>query len=211
MDLTEKRIALVADIVGSRSIQERMAFDERLVTCLTRLSDRNPHILSRYTLIGDEVQAVYGGAASLFRDAVTILATIHPVKMRFSYGVGTLIKPINPEQAIEMDGPAFYRARDGVNELKEAGYLFTVVGADVPQVGLVKEALVLVSHEMDEWNKNRLRTLAMRQEDMPVKEIADVLGISDQAVYKTIDAGAVDVIIRLFEEIEGALDAGLET
>jgi hypothetical protein len=188
-----------------------MAFDERLVTCLTRLSDRNPHILSRYTLIGDEVQAVYSGAASLFRDAVTILATIHPVKMRFSYGVGTLIKPINPEQAIEMDGPAFYRARDGVNELKEAGYLFTVVGADVPQVGLVKEALVLVSHEMDEWNKNRLRTLAMRQEDMPVKEIADVLGISDQAVYKTIDAGAVDVIIRLFEEIEGALDAGLET
>jgi len=208
MDLTEKRIALVADIVGSRSIRERMAFDQRLVRCLTSLSDRNPHILSRYTLIGDEVQAVYSGAASLFEDAVTILATIHPVKMRFSYGVGTLIKPINPEQAIEMDGPAFYRARDGVNALKETGYLFTVVG-DVPRVDLVREALNLVSHEMDEWNENRLRTLARRQDGVPVKEIAEELGISDQAVYKTIDAGALEVIMRLFDEIESAVETGL--
>lgn len=210
MDLTEKRIALVADIVGSRKIQERIAFDEQLVGCLTDLSDHNPHILSPYTLIGDEVQAVFSSAASLFTDAVTILSTIHPVKMRFSYGVGTLIKPINPKQAIEMDGPAFYRARDGVNDLKETGYLFTVVGEEVPQVDLVREALSLVSHEMQEWNENRLRTLVMRQGNVPVKEIAEKLGISDKAVYKTIDAGALEVIMHLFDEIEGALDAGLQ-
>jgi len=210
MDLTEKRIALVADIVGSRKIEERIAFDERLVDCLTDLSDQNPHVLSPYTLIGDEIQAVFSSARSLLRDAVTILATIHPIKMRFSYGVGTLIKPINPEQAIEMDGPAFHRARDGVNALKETGFLFTVFGEDVPRGALVREALNLASHEMEEWNENRLRTMAMRQEDMPVKEIAEELGISDKAVYKTIDAGAVEVMMRLFDEIEGALDAGLQ-
>jgi len=209
MNLTDKRIALVADIVASRRIDERIAFDDRLVRCLTDLSDHNPHILSPYTLIGDEVQAVFSGAASLFRDAVAILSTIHPVKMRFSYGVGTLIKPINPEQAIEMDGPAFYRARDGVNALKETGHLFTVVGDDVPQVGLAREALSLVSHEMKAWNANRLRTLALRQENVPVKKIADELGISDKAVYKTIDAGALEVIMRVFEEIKGAVDTGV--
>lgn len=209
MDLTEKRIALVADIVGSRKIQERITFDERLVMCLTDLSHRNPHILSPYTLIGDEIQAVFSGGSHLFHDAVSILSAIHPVTMRFSYGVGTLIKPINPEQAIEMDGPAFYHARDGVNELKETGYLFTVVGDDVPQVDLVREVLNLVAHEMSEWNENRLGTLALRQDGVPVKTIADELGISDKAVYKTIDAGALEVIMRLFDEIEGALDAGL--
>ena len=209
MDLTEKRIALVADIVGSRKIQERITFDGRLVKCLKDLSNRNPHILSPYTLIGDEIQAVFSGGNLLFRDAASILSTIHPVKMRFSYGVGTLIKPINPEQAVEMDGPAFYRARDGVNSLKETGYLFTVVGEDVPRVDLVREALNLVSHEMEEWNENRLRTLAMRQEGVAVKEIADELGISDKAVYKTIDAGALDVIMRVFDEIESAVETSL--
>ncbi len=209
MDLTEKRIALVADIVGSRKIQERITFDGRLVKCLKDLSNRNPHILSPYTLIGDEIQAVFSGGNLLFRDAASILSTIHPVKMRFSYGVGTLIKPINPEQAVEMDGPAFYRARDGVNLLKETGYLFTVVGEDVPRVDLVREALNLVSHEMEEWNENRLRTLAMRQEGVAVKEIADELGISDKAVYKTIDAGALDVIMRVFDEIESAVETSL--
>jgi len=209
MDLTEKRIALVADIVGSRKIQERITFDGRLVKCLKDLSNRNPHILSPYTLIGDEIQAVFSGGNLLFRDAASILSTIHPVKMRFSYGVGTLIKPINPEQAVEMDGPAFYRARDGVNSLKETGYLFTVVGEDVPRVDLVREVLNLVSHEMEEWNENRLRTLAMRQEGVAVKEIADELGISDKAVYKTIDAGALDVIMRVFDEIESAVETSL--
>jgi len=209
MDLTEKRIALVADIVGSRKIQERITFDGRLVKCLKDLSNRNPHILSPYTLIGDEIQAVFSGGNLLFRDAASILSTIHPVKMRFSYGVGTLIKPINPEQAVEMDGPAFYRARDGVNLLKETGYLFTVVGEDVPRVDLVREALNLVSHEMEEWNENRLRTLAMRQEGVAVKEIANELGISDKAVYKTIDAGALDVIMRVFDEIESAVETSL--
>ena len=209
MDLTEKRVALVADIVGSRKIQERITFDGRLVKCLKDLSNRNPHILSPYTLIGDEIQAVFSGGNLLFRDAASILSTIHPVKMRFSYGVGTLIKPINPEQAVEMDGPAFYRARDGVNLLKETGYLFTVVGEDVPRVDLVREALNLVSHEMEEWNENRLRTLAMRQEGVAVKEIANELGISDKAVYKTIDAGALDVIMRVFDEIESAVETSL--
>jgi len=209
MDLTEKRVALVADIVGPRKIQEGITFDGRLVKCLKDLSNRNPHILSPYTLIGDEIQAVFSGGNLLFRDAASILSTIHPVKMRFSYGVGTLIKPINPEQAVEMDGPAFYRARDGVNLLKETGYLFTVVGEDVPRVDLVREALNLVSHEMEEWNENRLRTLAMRQEGVAVKEIADELGISDKAVYKTIDAGALDVIMRVFDEIESAVETSL--
>ena len=121
-NLSRKLIALVGDIVASREMSERIAFDERLLSTLGERSDLNPNVVSRYTLIGDDVQAVFSGASSLFSDAVSILSDIHPVRMRFSYGVGTLVKPINPEQAIEMDGPAFYRARDGVNQLKATDY-----------------------------------------------------------------------------------------
>ena len=209
VDLDRRYVALIADVVASREIRERITFDDRLLTRMNELSDQNPHIVSRYTLIGDEVQAVFSGTGFLFRDAVSILSAIHPVTMRFSYGVGTLIKPINPDQAIEMDGPAFHRARDGVNELKETGRLFTVVGNGVPQVELVREALRLVSHDMERWNENRVRTLAMRQQGVPVKEIAEELRVSDKAIYKTMDAGAVGVIIRLFDRIEEAIHKGV--
>lgn len=208
-ELDRRYIALIGDVVGSRQIPDRIPFDDRLLKCIDELGDRNPHVISRYTLIGDEVQAVFCGADYLFSDAISILSAIHPVKMRFSYGVGTLIKPINPDQAIEMDGPAFHCARDGVNELKESGRLFTVVGSDVPQVELVREALRLISHEMEGWNENRIQTLAMRQQGVPVKEIAERLRISEKAIYKTISSGALRVIIRLFDRIEESIDTGV--
>ncbi len=208
--MSKNRIALVGDVVASRAIKERVTFDDALLACLKELNGENLSILSPYTLIGDEIQAVYGRADSLFRDAVTILATIYPRKMRFSFGVGGLVTPINPKQAIEMDGPAFHLARDGVEALKQSGYLFTLSGEDIPNLHLMRQALFLVSQNMSKWNQVRLQTLAHLQREMPVKDIARKLHISDQAVYKTIDAGGLEVIAELFLDLQAALDSSLE-
>jgi hypothetical protein len=209
MNQREKRIALVGDVVASREIHDRVAFHDTLLTTLNELSQRNDDILSPYTLIGDEIQAVYSGADALFSDAVSILSAIHPERMRFSFGLGTLVTAINPLQATEMDGPAFHNARDGVDELKEAGYLFNVLGEDIGRHSLVQHILFLISHNMDRWNRNRLRTLAMLQRDLPVKEIATELGISDKAVYKTIDVGALELIISLFRDVQDILNTAI--
>jgi hypothetical protein len=205
----DKTIALIGDIVASRRISKRTIFDEMLLDTLNRLNRQNPNILSPYTLIGDEIQAVFSSADFLFHDTISILATIHPEKMRFSFGVGTLVTPINPEQAIEMDGPAFHNARDGVEELKKVGYLFNIVGEDIPNLNLLRQTLFLLSHNMDRWKRTRLQALAMLQKDLSVKEIAAKLHISDKAVYKTIDVGALDIVIALFGEVQDALNASI--
>ena len=199
-------IALIGDVVASREISDRVAFDDTLVNTMRRLNEQDPYILSPYTLIGDEIQAVFNRADSLFCDTVSILAAIHPAKMRFSFGIGTLVKPINPQQAIEMDGPAFHNARDGVEALKESGYLFNIVGGDIPTIRLLRQALCLVSHNMGKWNKTRLRTLEMMLRALPVKEIAATLKISDKAIYKTISAGALEVVLQLLDEVQGILN-----
>jgi hypothetical protein len=209
MELAEKRIALVGDVVASREISKRVVFDETLLDTMRRLNERNPHILSPYTLIGDEIQAVFSRADSLFSDAISILSAIHPERMRFSFGIGTLVKPINPQQAIEMDGPAFHNARDGVEALKKTGHLLNIVGQDIPHLNLMKQALYLVSHNMDKWNRTRLHTLAMLQQGLSVKEIADSLHISDKAVYKTREAGALRVIMRLLGEATDILNESM--
>lgn len=207
--MEERVIALVGDVVASREITERVAFDQALLRVLRELSDRNPGILSPYTLIGDEIQAVFGRADLLFSDAVSILSAIHPERMRLSFGVGTLVTPINPDQATEMDGPAFHHARDGVNELKESHYLLHLAGEGIPHLRLLQQILFFVSHHMDAWNENRFRTLAMLQRDLPVKEIAAELQISEQAVYKTIQVGALKVIMPLFAEVEDVINQSL--
>jgi hypothetical protein len=210
--MVQKVIVLIGDVVASRKIRERAAFDGILLETLDVLNQRNAHILSPYTVtIGDEFQAVFSRVDALLSDVVSIMAAVHPKKIRFSFGVDTLIKPINPLRAIGMDGPAFYEARDGIVKLKKTKNLLAVGGENIPRIPLLRQVLFLISHRMGKWHKTRFQVMAMLQRGTPVKEIAARLGISDQAVYKNIQAGALDVIIELFKEIEAILNEHLDS
>jgi hypothetical protein len=206
-----KVVAVIGDIVSSRKIKARERFDGKLRSVLEALNVRRTGLLSPYTLtIGDEIQAVFGGAGRLFDDAVAILSAIHPERMRFAIGVGGLSTPINPERAIGMDGQAFYSARAGIEGLKKSGYLFTLMGEGIPALALIQKNLFLISFLMGKWNETRLHTLGCLQQGMPVKDIAARLHISDKAIYKTIEAGNLELIMELFGEIEALIDVSLE-
>ena len=56
--MTGQIIALVGDLVRSRDIPHRADFDALLLDTMQARSTINPDILSPYTLIGDEIQAV---------------------------------------------------------------------------------------------------------------------------------------------------------
>ena len=207
--MTEKMIALIGDVIGSRKIKTRPDFDRRLANTLQALNAHSPHLLSPYTLtIGDEIQALFDSAGSLFHDALLILAAIHPQRMRFSFGLGGLVTPINPSQAIGMDGPAFHLARDGIQELKKRRGLFTLRGQIQDQT-LLNTALALVSHNLLKWNLTRLQVLVDLMEAKTVKQIAESLAISEQAIYKNINAGALEQVAALFQQVEAALNVSL--
>jgi hypothetical protein len=208
--MSDKKIALIGDVVASRRIKPRVDFDKRLVETLQVLNRHTPNLLSPYTLtIGDEIQALFAQAGTLFHDAVTILATIYPWRMRFCFAVGELVTPVNPAQAIGMDGPAFHLARAGIIDLKKQGVLFTVRG-EIPHHALLNNALALISHNLLKWNDTRLRVLAYLMEAQAVKQIADTLTVSEQAVYKNINAGALEQVVALFRQVEAALNLSLE-
>jgi hypothetical protein len=81
------------------------------------VNGENMHLISPYTItLGDEFQAVLKNARHLFGDIITILYVIYPTKIRFSIGIGDIQTPVNPNQAIGMDGTAFYNARTGIDK-----------------------------------------------------------------------------------------------
>jgi len=206
----EKRmIALIGDVVSSRKILDRIDFDARLLKHIKGLGEKNETILSPYTLIGDEIQAVYERADWLFHDAVSILAEIYPQKMRFSYGIGSLVKPINPDRAIEMDGPAFHNARDGITEIKKEGYLLDIVGENDPNLKLTRSTLFFLSFHMKKWNKTRFQTLALLLEGLTIKQIALRLGLEENTIYKTRKDGALELVIDLIREIQVNINQSL--
>ncbi len=195
-------ITLIGDLRASRQVEDRRHLQNRLQHTLERLNRQHPHLLSPFTItLGDEFQAVYARADRLFRDLWFIRAGIYPHQVRFAVGIGPLDTPINPRQAIGMDGPAFHHARTAMEQLKRSEYFLALAGEQLPYLELANQSLRLMSHQSRHWNENRLKIFLYYLEDLSAREIANRQGISLVAVYKNINAGALNILQALQKEI----------
>ncbi|MFZ0452935.1 MAG: SatD family protein [Ignavibacteriaceae bacterium] len=205
-----KKIVLIGDIINSKNISQRAKIQSQLNSTFKKINI-DKLLLSPYTItLGDEFQAVYNKADSVFNHIWLISLAIYPLKIRFSIGVGDITTKINRKQAIGMDGPAFYNARNGLNELKESGFIFMINSDELASKEIIKQSLFLISHLTSGWKKSRLDILVLLNENFSIGEIAGKLKITDKAVYKNIDAGALKIIIDLIKEITINLNQSLK-
>jgi SatD family protein len=203
-------IALIGDLVDSRRISRRDVFQRQLAKVLAKTSHGARRVASPYTItLGDEFQAVYRGADSLFADLIGILAEIHPIRARFVVGVGELTTRVNPVRALGMDGPAFHQARAGLSALKAKGGLIRIAGRRDDPWALANHVLDLLSHQVKGWSRNRLLVLSGRLRGMSAGEIEAGLTISRVAVYKNIRAAALDDVVGICHELTRALNQAL--
>lgn len=200
-------LVLIGDIEASREIEgeERENFQHKLENVLESINDQENGLLSPYTItLGDEFQAVFEKADNIFVHMFKIMAALHPVAVRFSLGVGNISTSVNSEQAIGMDGPAFYAAREGIDILKDSGYLFHIRIADEEDdlnLKIVNGSLKLLAKEIRSWSKKRITIMHMLQEGYDYKAIAKELDISQTAFYKNKEAGSLDVIEEFSDDI----------
>jgi hypothetical protein len=205
--MDKKYIVLIADIESSRTVVNRNELQSTLKNCLAELNHTRENLISPYTLtLGDEFQAVFASAGRVFIDAVEILAAIHPQVARFSLGIGTITTAINTHAALEMDGPAFYAARDGMSILKKNRGLFRVSGIDSPSVDMLNASLSLLASEIRKWKPIRLQTMALLNRGLTVKEIARELDMSDKGIYKTIADGNLLLVKQYFRDASAVID-----
>lgn len=202
-----KKIVIIGDIIRSKNIPDRAAVQQMLANIIGQINKNNPNIASAYTItLGDEFQAVLNSAKQLFQNMISILLALAPVQVRFSIAIGSIDTPINKKQAIGMDGPAFYLARQGIETLKQTPNLIVINGLDTSIQNLVNQSLYLLSHNLLKWKATRLNVLSLMQKKHDVAEIARLLQLSDKTIYKTIDHGNLKTVTRIFEEIERMID-----
>ncbi len=209
-----KSLVLIADIEASREIkdQKREELQQTLQEVLDTLNEQGSGLLSPYTItLGDEFQAVFKNADSIFVQMLKILAALHPVAVRFSLGLGDISTPVNSEQAIGMDGPAFHEAREGIDILKESGFLFNIRNEknDDLTLKIMNGSLQLLSRQIRGWNKKRITILHMLKEGYDYKAITKKLDISRAAFYKNKEAGLLDVIDELSNDMAAIINQKL--
>jgi hypothetical protein len=124
--------------------------------------------------------------------------------------VGLISTKINRETALGMDGPAFYAARDGLEKLKETSCLLSIQGLSERNINLINQVLCVFSHEFNKWKESRLKTFNLYLKGKNVKEITEELGLTDKAIYKTINAGMLEIFQEQFLEITKIINSELE-
>jgi hypothetical protein len=206
-----KVVVVIGDIVRSRQIPDRQAFQRHLKKTVGALSARHPDLLSPYTVtLGDEFQAVYKRADRAFRDFFMLQRMLHPHRIRLVIGVGALTTPLNPRMSIGMDGPVFHLARQGMGELKQSGSLLRVMMAGADGTAWINPTLDLLSHLTIGWKQNRLEVLQRMLDGEDPQAIAHAMKLTPAAVYKNIQAGALNTILTLCGEITRAIEGRLK-
>lgn len=202
-------IVLIGDIIHSKKLDNdfRKELQESLESVFNKINRETNTLASPYTItLGDEFQAVYHSADDLFKHLWLIYAKIHPVLIRFSISVGEISTKINTEHALGMDGPAFYMAREQIDHMKEKKLLLSIATDYERFNRLINSSLQILEANLRTWKKNRFSVLYRYYEGKDVKQIAKEVGMSDVAVYKNINAGALEAIQVLTKTVSETMN-----
>lgn len=206
-------IAVIADIVRSKIIKDRDAFQKGLENKLQEINTQSKkNIISPYTItLGDEFQAVYKTAGSIFSDIWKIIDGIYPVKVRFAIGHDQIITEANEKRALGMDGPAFHSARDGLSKMKK--FDMTIIqffGSEIPAVELINNSLFLVAEIIDKWKQNTVSIMNGIMRKKKYSLIGKELDITERAVYKTVNTNHIKRIIEIQNSVARHVENGVD-
>ena len=110
-------LALIADVIDSKMVQERFDLQKQLEKTLQTMNELFGEFLaSNFTLtLGDEFQALLKADAPVFQIIDTLRSELTPTQLRFGIGLGEILTDIDPLQSIGADGPAYWNARAAIN------------------------------------------------------------------------------------------------
>src|SRR6478672_8811342 len=106
-------VALIGDIVESRTHPERQALHEAFQAAVARANAEVPIDDPAVITVGDEFQGVYPTLGAALRASFVVRAELYPrADIRFGLGRGD-VTTLDPVRGIH-DGPAYWNAREAI-------------------------------------------------------------------------------------------------
>lgn len=181
-------IALIGDIIKSRSINNRNEIQLKLEDIFARVNAKYEHcIVSKFLVtIGDEFQGLLKPSAPAYEIIGTIVESLYPIQVRFGLGLGMITTPIK-EMALGMDGPAFYLARESLkvaHEKKGHAIVFKSESPDkVPEdaINMMFGALAVIKKL---WPESFWEILPYLRMEKKQNEIASLIGVTQPYISK---------------------------
>lgn len=198
-------IAIIGDLVDSKSITNRDAFQTKIVNVFEKLNQQYGKIIvSKITLtLGDEFQVLVNVSPKIWQLIDDFQLQIpHPI--RFGIGYGEIITEINPEMSLGADGPAYWHARAAIDDLKTRDWNGILrqrfVGMD-GQDESINTLLLLTDTLRASWTQTQafvfegLLTQGIYQPSFNQRELAPKLKLSESALSKRLNSGNIKIYL----------------
>jgi len=154
------QIILMADIIGSRNVDQRQLMDEFMSLVGQVNINNRKNLLSPLTItLGDEFQGVIkglrGAMSIIFNAEEKIVSMEKTFKLRYVIVEGAIETPINKEIAYGMMGDGLTRARRYIENLKKTDYRFYFDLKDKPRQTAINNLFIAIQNIVDDWNPKR--------------------------------------------------------
>src|SRR5690606_11696350 len=200
-------IAVIADIVGSRRLEDRAAAQRAFDETIARAEERHPLAVQPLRpTFGDEQQGVY----ARLEDAMVSLLVLQlslPEGLEFRFGIGVgEVRPLATAHGELSDGTGWYAARESIETVHERerdmpGIRSWMVGAReqdevMPETIAASNAYLLLRDQTIAQMSARARRLTLgRLEDRSQRMLAEQEGITQPSVSKALRNSGANALL----------------
>lgn len=201
-------LALIADVIDSKMVQERFDLQKQLEKTLQTMNELFGEFLaSNFTLtLGDEFQGLLKVDAPVFQMIDTLRSLLTPTQLRFGIGLGDIITDIDPLQSIGADGPAYWNARAAINlvhQKNDYGNTQIYFSSGKEKQDFFVNALIASGEAIRSgWRSSQEEILldllkrCVYSENFSQQDLAQSLEINPSALSKRLKSSSIRVYLR---------------
>lgn len=195
---------LLGDVVDSRNIDDRVAFEESLRAACSDITATYADAFDAplEPLKGiDEVGGVLSTPAPLYDVLDDLRAKLHPYELRVAVTRGTVDVGVETGDVSRMDGPAFHRADELISALERGTLRVALDLENAPLDTAIADEVNLLFEVKRRWTDRQREVVASYRETDSQAETAAELGVSQAAVSQALSRASWPTV----REIEARL------
>jgi hypothetical protein len=210
---SENHFVIIGDIIRSREFTDRYELQKSFLMTLNDVQAvYTTGLTSPLTItIGDEFQAVMQNADDLYDMLFDIENRLYPATLRYGFGIGLIHTELNRERSIGMDGPAFYYAREAVENARKSDKRYELRSTDETLGKRVNLLLDWLDVSTRRWSREKKSILHYHNKNKSQVEIASLVKLTQPAVSQHIKDPFMKLVLRTQQQIQSEIGVLLES
>lgn len=209
-------VAIIGDIIGSKSLTHRKEIQLQLNQILTQVNSVfRDDIHSDFLItLGDEFQGLLYSPHNVVKIIEFIQLKFYPNRIRFGIGIGTIDTDFIRSEALGADGPVYHKARKMVEDLKisedsfkkQNAFIKLSWGIDEDMERLINSSFNACSFIEQQWTMKQREVIYQILMGENVQHIASEAKLVPSSIYKRLNRSGYYDYINIRNSIVTALD-----